>query len=194
MWKQCKLDMIEPLRFLRSWGSKLLNFRWGNVNFMTLETTPDSGSLALHYFQVYHLFDHAEIDALLNQPRWATRYLDVINEWKSSDNLKSSRVRLPSEIVLQMAKECTCVGDLYADADGERLYIVTHDTRPFRSYKDSQGKVRVEYISDVVKLSVAEAFLKYGADAVWLAEEYGSSRRGEKDNRFGKDWPPEPKL
>ena len=141
-------------------------------------------TLGLRYFQAYQLFNRDQLDAVLNQPQWAAKYPEVVKDWKSGDKLVSSRVFLPAEIILTLAREADCVGDLYADADGQTLHMVTPGTTPFRFFKDANGKTVVEDIPGATKLSTEQALRDYGADAVWLAQEYGKSRRGERDTRF----------
>jgi hypothetical protein len=148
----------------------------------------ESGSggprLTLRYFQAYHLFNRDQLDAVMNRSQWAAKYPEIIATWKCNDTRESGWVLLPAEIVLTLARQCECVGDLYADADGKTLYIVPHGSRPSRSYKAASGKMVVEDILDAMKMSTEQAMLEYGADAVWLAQEYGTSERGERDNRF----------
>ena len=144
---------------------------------------------ALRYFQLYQLFDHDQLDALLGRPEWAARYPDAIAEWKSTDKLKSSQALIPGEMVRALARECDCIGDVYADADGQTLHMATPGALPFRVHQDPSGKTVVEDIADATKLPIEQAIVDYGADALWLAQEYGKSRRGERDERFRQNWP-----
>jgi hypothetical protein len=143
---------------------------------------------ALRYFQLYQLFDHDQLDAVLGRPEWAARYPEAVAEWKSTDKLKSSQALIPGEMVRAIARETKAIGDVYADADGQTLHMVTPGTRPFRFHKDPSGKTVVEDIVDATKLPMEQAIVDYGADAVWLAQEYGQSRRGERDDRFRRNW------
>ena len=137
----------------------------------------------LHLSIVDDLFVRAEIDAVLDQPQWAAKYPDVINVWKSPDKFVSCHVRLPEEIVLAIARECTCQADFFADPDGQTLHLAGHGRKPYRTHTDANNLLVDEEIIGATKLSVEQAFIEYGPDAVWLAQENGKSRKGERNSR-----------
>jgi hypothetical protein len=141
-------------------------------------------NLQLRLFQVLQLFNPKEVENVLSRKQWVDKYLDTIQTWKSQDKLVSSRVLLAGEIVLTIARECTCVGDFYADPDGSTLHIVPHGDRPMRWHSSSDNEMVSEEVTNAKHISSEEAILNYGADAVWLAQEYGKSQKGERDNRF----------
>lgn len=83
-----------------------------------------------------------------------------------------------------MARDAAAAGDLRAGGDGETLYWNAHGAKPWRFFKDANGKTVVEDIAGTTRLTAEDAIVTYGADAVWLAQEYGQSRRGERDERY----------
>jgi hypothetical protein len=150
----------------------------------TSENTPEHGdrfSLFLH--QVCDVFPRKEVEAVLNQPKWEDRYPEVIKVWRSPDKQKSGSVYLPSEIVLAIARECTPMRDFYADADGQTLHMVRSGGRPWR-YVGNPPHHSIEEITDAKKISVEQALVDYGVDAVWLANEHGKSQKGARDERY----------
>ena len=147
---------------------------------------PNHDIYSLYCFQVYDLFGRACVEAFLRQPEWAISHPDLIEALHSSDIEISNRVLLPEEIVLAVARNCNCVGDLFEEVGGETLHIVTHGDKPFKFWVDSDNQISVEEIVDAAQLSPEQAIVNFGADAVWLAQEYGKSQRGERDDRYRK--------
>lgn len=151
---------------------------------MSERTVSADENQSLYCFQINQLFEMGDVETLLNQPQWEAQYPELIRAWRSIDKIISSRVLLPGTIVHAIAQSCTCVGDFFADPDGQTLHIVKRGKRPTKFYLDGNKKMVVEEIVGATELSVEQAVADYGADAVWLAQEYGKSRRGERDNRF----------
>jgi hypothetical protein len=139
---------------------------------------------SLYYFQGYRLFDPEQLDAVLNRPEWKEKYPELMRAFAEGDARARGPLLLPPEIVLTVARECRCSGDLYAEADGETLQMTAPGAKPFRLRTGAGGKLVMQVLRDAKLLSAERAILEYGADAVCLAEEYGSSRRGERDERF----------
>jgi len=141
--------------------------------------------LSLYFHQIRDLFVREEVIAVLNQPQWTDRYPRFVEEWRSPDKLISSRVLVPGEIVLAIARQCASQGDFHADSDGETLYCAGRGRKPFRLLYDARGAaVGHEQIADAKLISAEEALNGYGADPVWLAAEVGRGRKGERDDRF----------
>ena len=132
-------------------------------------THRDDEATTLLYFQLRDIFDEESLIMQLDQPHWAARHAEFVGARTSPDPLVRSRARVPAEIVRALAWGCRCNLRLYADPDGDTL----HCGRPQRATA-----------GEAVQVSTARAFAEYGADAVWLASEYGHSRKGEIDGKF----------
>ena len=103
--------------------------------------------------------------------------------WKSDDKIISQRTLFPKKIIDAVAKECTCVVDFFAGADGLTLIIGKRGGWPHEVVRDSNGKENF-VDADAKRLTVSEAIDEYGADAAWLALEYGKSYRGEREDKY----------
>jgi hypothetical protein len=149
-----------------------------------MNTEVPSSRGKLYSFQVYDLFNKEDVEAFIDQSKWETLYPDFMKAWRSPDVLTSERSLFPEEILLAIARNCLCIGDFFADPDGQTLHIVGHGKRPFRFYKNESGKTIVEEIAGATKISTEQAIIDYGPDAVWIAQEYGRSRRGEIEDKY----------
>jgi hypothetical protein len=144
----------------------------------------DDESESLYYFQLRDLFEVDELDNFLIQPHLEGQYPDIIRRWKSPDMLTRERVLIPGNMVHAIAQKCRCVGDFFADPDGQTLHIVNRGEQPFRFWTNEEGKIVVEDIANTIKLTPDQAIREFGAHAAWIAQEYGKSRRGDRDNRY----------
>jgi hypothetical protein len=115
------------------------------------------------------LFALAEIDTVLNEPRWAERYPQVMAEWKAQGWQASEELLLPGEVVLAIVRQCTFLGELSADADGQTLYLAGLGDKPFRRPEDAK------------RISAEEAFTRYGLGTVLVAREIGKARKDLHD-------------
>ena len=139
---------------------------------------------SLHYFQVRQLFNPKDLERVLSQPIWERTYPKTIQEWRSEDELTRERVLVPFEILQAIVQSCTCLFDIYFDRNRQTMYAVPCGGKPFRIQRNADNLLYAEEIDGLVAVSVECALREFGADALWLAQEYGSSRRGEQDNRF----------
>ena len=143
-----------------------------------------SDSELLFYFQLRDIFNGAELDEKLNEGILDSGYPELVQVWSASDPLSCGRVLFPKGAIDVIAQRCAAVGDFFAGPDGEILYISAHGKMPLRFSVDCYGKMRFDNVVGARKLTVLQAINEYGADAVWLACEYGESRRGQREDKF----------
>ncbi len=148
-----------------------------------LPALPDA-HMTLRHFQLVEIFEEEALEAVLDRPEWAVRHPGFARQWGSDEPLVWSGVIVPAEILRVLVRECPCRLHLWADRDGVTLHLGGAERPPFRVHRDAAGGDVMKPLADAIKLTTESAFEVYGADAVWLALEYGRSRKGEMDLRF----------
>lgn len=139
---------------------------------------------SLRYFQLVKLFHHEGVDSVLRQGLWKEIYPEQIAEWQSEDKLVSTRTLVPGEIVLEIARVAECFLDFYSDPSSDTLYAAVKGCKPSQLIHEEHNKLVHHEIEGVVRLTAEQAIREYGSDALWLADDYGYSKRGEKDTRL----------
>jgi hypothetical protein len=152
------------------------------------------GPQSLRFIQLCDIFGREVLERVLARPGWAERYPQVLASIRSSDPLVRDRAIVPAEMVRELAQRCDLDSDLYAD--GDTLLVVPPGKAPTRVVFRENEPTQVEGIAVIegaVQLTPAAAIEEFGVDALWLAFEYGFSRRGEQALGYRRNLPPEPR-
>jgi hypothetical protein len=128
-----------------------------------------SEEVGLPYGLALTAFGAEAVRSVLQQPRWAKLYSSLQSKAQPTDGPTTFGIRLPGELIFEIAGRGECLYGFYADPDGVRLYAAARKRDWTPAAEVLGGK----------SITAQEALLAYGAVSLFTAVDKGSGLRGE---------------